>query len=303
MASGPLITAILPSRGERFLNPTISDLLAKATGDIEIIAVLDGYWPEPVIGDPRVTYLHRGYPRGMRAAINAAVRLSRGRFLLKSDAHCMFEEGWDTVLAADCDDDWVVVPRRDRLDAENWCIQPTGKVPIDYMYLSYPDDPSDFGGPGLNGKVWEERNNDPALKDVLIDDLMSAQGSCWFMARTYFDYLELMDEKNYGSFWSEFQSVGMKAWLGGGRVVVNKKTFYAHLHKGRTYGRGYALSKQTLNQGSAFARRWMHNDAAFGHKQTRPFSWLIEKFWPVPSWPATWREELWGEKGEPWSPK
>ena len=293
MASGPLVSVVIPSRNERFLNATINDLLEHAAGDIEVIAVLDGYWPEPIIGDPRVRYIHRGYPLGMRAAINAAVRLSRGKFILKTDAHCSFGQGWDEILAADCDDDWVVVPRRDRLDAENWCLQETGKPPIDYMYLSYPDDPGDFGGPGLNGKPWEERNGDPALREVLIDDLMSAQGSAWFMRRSYFDYLELMDEANYGSFWNEMQSVGLKCWLSGGQMKVNKRTQYLHLHKGRTYGRGYSLSKDTLNQGATYTRKWFSEPKGSAwHKAHRPLSWLIEHFWPVPTWPED--RELWG---------
>lgn len=286
------VSVVIPSRGERFLNPTISSLLERAEGDVEVIPVLDGYWPDPIIDHPQVRYIHRGSPKGMRAAINAAVSIAKGEFILKTDAHCLFGEGYDEILQADCDEDWVVTPRRDRLDAEQWCIQATGKQPIDYMYLSYPDDPMDFGGPGLNGKVWEKRNNDPALKGVLIDDLMSAQGSAWFMRRDYFHRLELMDEASYGSFWNEAQELLLKNQLSGGRSVVNKKTWYAHLHKGRTYGRGYSLSNDTLNQGAAYTKRWLGPVGYAWDKQTLPLSWLIEKFWPVPGWPDD--RALWG---------
>ena len=41
------VSVIIPSRNERFLTKTVIDLLAKAQGDIEIIAVLEGYWPDP----------------------------------------------------------------------------------------------------------------------------------------------------------------------------------------------------------------------------------------------------------------
>jgi glycosyltransferase involved in cell wall biosynthesis len=292
------VSIVIPSRNEQFLNPTISSLLERAEGDIEVIPVLDGYWPDPIIDHPQVRYIHRGSPKGMRAAINAGVALAKGEFILKTDGHCLFGEGYDEILQADCDEDWVVTPRRDRLDAEQWCIQDTGKPPIDYMYLSYPDDPSDFGGPGLNGKVWEERNNDPALKSVLIDDLMSAQGSAWFMSRKFFDHLDLMDETNYGSFWNEAQSIMMKAWTSGGRCIVNKNTYYCHLHKGKTYGRGYSLSNATLNQGARFTKKWITN-SAWNEKQVRPFSWLIEHFWPIPGWPDDWREKLWEGGIEP----
>ena len=78
----------------------------------------------------------------MRNAINSAAAIAKGKYLLKTDAHCMFGEGFDEILKAECDDDWVVIPRRKRLDAENWAIQDVGKPDVDYEYLSF-----------LNGKT------------------------------------------------------------------------------------------------------------------------------------------------------
>lgn len=284
------VSVVIPSRNEQFLAQTCRDLLEKAAGNVEVIAVLDGYWPPADAIVPGVRYVHRGESRGMRAGINAGVAVSAGEFILKADGHCLFDESWDTKLAADCEDDWVVVPRRKRLDAENWCVQEINKPDIDYMYLSYPgSDAADWGAAGLNGKIWEEKNKDAALKNIEIDDLMSAQGSGWFMPRAYFHALELMDEASYGTFWNEFQEIGLKCWLSGGRVIVNKKTWYAHLHKGKQYGRGYFLDKRQLDVGGAYTRRWLYGTA--WHKATLPISWLIEKFWPVPTWPDD--RELW----------
>lgn len=289
------VSIVIPSRNEQFLVPTVLDLLQKARGEIEIIVVLEGYWVNPAeFNDSRVTIIHRGEPRGMRAAINKAVSLAKGVYIMKIDAHCMVEEGYDVKLQEDCEDNWVVTPRRKRLDAENWCIQDVGKPDIDYMYLSFPDDPQDFGGPGLNGKVWEEKNHDKELREVLIDDLMSAQGSCWFMKRDYFYQLELMDEKSYGTFWNEAQEIMLKAWLSGGRCIVNKKVWYAHLHKGKKYGRGYNLDHSQLSIGSNHTKKWIHNQA--WEKQTLPFEWIIDKFWPLPGWPDNWREKLYGKQ-------
>jgi hypothetical protein len=156
------------------------------------------------------------------------------------------------------------------------------------MYLSYPDDPNDFGGPGLNGRVWDERNKDLSLRSIEIDDLMTAQGSAWFMPRPYFDRLELLDEASYGTFANEFQEIGLKCWLSGGRVIVNKRTWYAHLHKGKQYGRGYYLSEKTVKQGAEQTRKWFDFRSAW-NKQTLPLQWLIEKFWPLPAWPQDWK--------------
>lgn len=287
------VSIVIPSRNEQFLYKTTLELLEKATGDIEIIVILDGYWPIPeeIISDKRVTYLHRGEPRGMRNGITSAVKIATGEYIMKIDGHCMVGKGFDEILKVDCESDWVVIPRRKRLDAEAWDIQDVGKPDIDYEFLSFPDDPADFGGAGLNGRIWTdriiERKDNPEYD---IDDNMSFQGSCWFMPTKHFHKMELMDEKNYGEFWNEAQEIGLKTWLSGGRVVTNKKTWYAHLHKGKKYGRGYRISNRTIEQGAMFGNKWIDNKA-WG-KQTKPFSWIIEHFWPVPGWPDNWKEIL-----------
>lgn len=282
-----MLSIVIPSRNEQFLNPTINDLLSKAKGEIEIIVIADGYWPEPV-NDPRVNYIHRGVSRGMRNGINSAVAIAKGKYIMKIDAHCMLDEGYDVKLIADCEPNWVVIPRRKRLDAENWCIQDVGKDDVDYEYLSFPDNPADFGGPGLNGRIWKERARE--RKDILIDDNLSFQGSCWFMHRDYFYELELMDEKNYGTFWNEAQEIGFKCLSTGGRVVTNKKTWYAHLHKGKKYGRGYNLDFSQLPVGATYTKKWITN-SAWG-KQKIPFNEIIEKFMPLPGWPDDWKTKI-----------
>ena len=115
------LSVIIPSRNELFLPQTVNDLLTKASGDVEVIAVLDGYWPDPPLPDnPNLILIHRGYPRGMRNAINSAASIASGKYLMKVDGHCMFAEGFDEVLKADMEDNWVVISRRYSLDAEKW---------------------------------------------------------------------------------------------------------------------------------------------------------------------------------------
>lgn len=287
-----MISVVIPSRNEQFLPKTVTDLLSKAKGEVEVIVNLDGYWPE--VGewseDPRVTLLHQSEPIGMRPGINECVKVAKGDYLLKCDAHTMWDEGWDVKLRADMQDNWVMVPRRKRLEPETWTLQETGKPDIDYMYLAAPIDPSDWGGKGLNGKPWNELNRQDPHPDKDIVDLMSAQGSAWFMKKSYFHELELMDDKSYGKFWNEFQEIGLKCWLSGGRVVRNKKTWYAHLHKGKKYGRGYRLPEHWLTEGRDHTIKWMKFGEAWD-KQTLPLEWLIEKFWPVPTWDEEWKDK------------
>jgi glycosyltransferase involved in cell wall biosynthesis len=276
-----LLSVVIPSRNELFLNKTVIDILSKAVEDIEVIVVLEGYWSE-IIDDKRVHYIHFTNPRGMRQAINAGVAIAKGDFIMKTDAHCMFEKGFDVILKADCEDDWVVIPRRKRLEPESWTLRDVEKPDVDYMFLTYPNEDPSWGGREFSGREWREKNDDKALREVLIDDCMSFQGSCWFMRRTYFDYLELMDFETYGGFWKEAQEIGFKAWLSGGRVVVNKKTWYAHLHKGKQYGRGYSLNKEGNSDHNKNIQKWMTQKS--WHKQIYPMAYLIRKFPGCPMW-------------------
>jgi len=210
---------------------------------------------------------------------------------MKIDAHCMVSEGFDVELVSNCKKDWIVVPRRKRLDADNWCIQDVGKPDVDYNYLSFPDDPADYGGPGLNGRIWTQKALERTDSKYDIDEELSFQGSCWFMHKDYFKYLELMDEENFGPFWNEAQELGFKAWLSGGRVMRNKKVWYAHLHKGKKHGRGFHMDSSWGIKGATYTKRWLYEDKVW-HKQKYPLTWLLERFMPMPTWPEDWKEQL-----------
>jgi glycosyltransferase involved in cell wall biosynthesis len=279
------LSILIPSRNEVFLRQTIADLFANAVTDIEIIAVLDGYWPNPqLMEDPRLHIIHFSEARGMRNAINSAADLSRGEWLMKVDAHCMFAEGFDEVLLKDIDDNQIVVPRRKRLDAENWQIQDVGKPDVDLHYLSNPITNKD--GFSMHGCIWPER--DRVRLEVPIDETPSFQGSFWMMSRRHFwERLGGMSEEGYGGFTQEPQEIGMKTWLGGGQILVNKKTWYAHLHKGRKYGRGYHQDKYEILRGHEYsARYWMNNRWA---GRVHDMEWFVDRFAPMPTWSANWK--------------
>jgi glycosyltransferase involved in cell wall biosynthesis len=278
------VSVIVPARNEPHLQKTVDDLLSKAAGDIEVFAVCDGYWPNPPLKDhPKVVTLHFSESRGMRNAINSAASLARGNWYLKCDAHTAWQEGWDETLKADCEDDWVVIPRRDRLDAENWRLQQTGKPPIDYHYLAWPyHKPDELG---MHGNIWPERAKERA--HILIDDEMSSQGSAWFMRDKHFRRIGGLPEEGYGKFVQEFQQIGLKTWLGGGRVVVNKKTTYLHWHKGAKNGRGYFISKGEMVRGTHWSADYWLNDRWPERKHN--LRWLVEKFNP-PTWPENWEQ-------------
>ena len=274
------LSVIIPSRTETYLQKTIDDLLMKAEGDIQVIVVLDGYWPKDFDwSNPRITIVHHGTPtenKGMRAGINLGISLANGTHIMKIDEHCMVDQGFDTKLIADCEDNWIVIPRRYRLDANKWEIIKDGRPPIDYMYIENRDG-------YLHGTLWNAKGKE--RKDILIDDLMTFQGSCWFMKKSYWDStIGPMDEKGYGEFSNEAQELGNKAWLSGGRVAINKKTWYAHWHKDRS---GYNFTNEqqrAFNESVAKGRIysadfWLNNK---WDKRIHDYQWLADKFAPLP---------------------
>lgn len=299
-----MISVIIPSRSPIYLQRTIDDLLEKAEGEIEIIVVLDGYWPDPILkDDPRVVILHAGTVHdniGMRAAISQGMAIAKGEYVMKIDEHCLLDQGYDLKLTADCEDNWMVVPRRYRLDPEKWEVVQDGRPPIDYMYLEYPYVRAYDRTCGLHGVEWKR----PEREDILIDDTMSWQGSCYFAKKSYWEQLfpDGMDSENYGTFTQEAQEIGNKVWLTGGRLVVNKKTWYAHWHKGKR-GKGYGFSTEQYKRHEADKEKgrlycidyWINTK-----DYLYDFDWLLKRFDP-PSWPINWREQIKIDAEKDWS--
>lgn len=281
------LSVIIPSRNERFMPETVDDIFTKASGDVEVIVVLDGDPPSNPKEHDNLTYIVHNSAKGMRASINEAVKISSGEYLLKCDAHCMFAEGFDEVLKADMQDNWIVIPRRHSLDPKTWTIAQNGKSGRDYHYLDFPDPYKDHDG-GMHGVEWPQRSRERL--DILIDDTPSFQGSCWFMKKTWFtDFLKGMNNYGYGTFSQEPQEIGNKTWLGGGEIKVNKKTWYAHLHKGKQYGRMYHQDGNEIVKGHNYsAWHWMTDEEP---GMIHSFEWLIRKFWPMPSWPESWMND------------
>ena len=284
------LSVLIPSRNELFVQQTIEDILKKATGEIEVIVFLDGYWPDPPLKEnKRVHIIHSSIVRGMRGGVNACAAIAKGKYFMKCDAHCMFAEGFDEVLEADMQDNFIVIPRRRSLNAELWAINE--KEPIDSEFIFYPyEHPDDLG---LHARPWFERGRIMRDKNITFYEDMSFQGSLWFMHRDHFlDRLGGLQEEGYGIFMGEPQEVGFKTQLGpwNGAIMRNTNTWYAHLHKGKQYGRMYAMSNSSRKPGNAYSFDfWWHNRWT---ERAHNLSWLIEKFWDqkIPTWPQDWRE-------------
>jgi glycosyltransferase involved in cell wall biosynthesis len=229
-----MLSIIIPSYKDPLLHKTIDSLLENAQGEIEIIPVLDGYWPnEEIKKDERIKILHLGRNRGMRRAINAGVSIAQGEYIMRTDEHCAFGKGYDVFLTHDCQPNWIITPRRYYLDPVKWEVMDI--PPVDFMKLKIVN-----VSPGVrkfSGVDAPGNDNEP------IQESMAMQGSCWVMPRAWWDKVigELQNE-GYGPHYQDSHEMVFKTWKAGGKLMVDKKTWHAHKHRDfpRTHNNGTA---------------------------------------------------------------
>lgn len=311
------LSVLLPARNEQFLKKTIDDLLAHCEAETEIIVVLDGQWAEPVIGqDERLIVLYHPQVIGQRAACNQAARLAKGKYVMKVDAHCSFDQGFDRKMLEafqQAGDSVTMVPTMKNLWAFDWV------CPDGHRRYQSPSGPcKQCGKPTekeITWKVEAERGttareqwrgrNSPSNTSYCFDatphfqyfrefskrpegqgditPTMSLQGSCFMMTREKYWELGVCDE-SFGSWGSQGIEVAVKTWLSGGQVLANHKTWYAHMF--RTQGGDFGFPYE--NPGSAQKKAQDKARTLFFQSkwplQKKPLSWLVKKFWPVPGW-------------------
>jgi glycosyltransferase involved in cell wall biosynthesis len=231
-----VISIIIPARNERFLQKTIEDIGQRASHEYEIIAVLDGYWPDPPLKDsPNLRIIHFGKPVGMRSCINAAVAIARYKYILKCDAHVMFASNFDASLINCSRPKRVQVPTRKRLDPDKWALMRDGRPPVNCMYLDKDN----------RGRIDKKLNGVVAMTSDYLFEIEAFQGSCWFMEKAYFEHLGLEDDVNFGGSGHEAQEIYYKVHFDGGQVMRNRNTWYAHWHKDK---RGFKLDSAEVQK-------------------------------------------------------
>ena len=284
------VSVIIPARKEPYIRETLRDVYANRVGDIEVILVIDGPMPDYEIPEYKgLRIYHNPKVLGLRPCLNAAIDVARGKFILKLDAHCTIGEEWDKILKADCEDNWVVIPRRYWFDAPAWTI--LDRPLVDCMQYIYPH--KRVYKPRLTCRPWPERAEE-YKDDMLIED-MGYQGSGWFMHRKHWHRIGGCNPNDgYGTFGEEPQEVGLKTQLGPweGKIIRNKNTWYAHWSKPQSHwtadpeeaGR---VPYEDFEITYVWAFNYWWNNRY--EKQTHTFQWLVDKFWPIPRWPENWR--------------
>ena|SRR3990167_1813964 len=277
---------IIPARGESLdnLSRTLESIGQNATGDYEIIVGFDGPVDYKIPTNDKLRVINFPGVVGIKTNINAMAAMATGKYIYKSDAHCSFGEGFDEALQVDMEEDWIVMPRFYVLNGETWQWQ--DERFYDYFYLCCPlTDPKGFRFRA--GGHWPERTEERL--DVPIDETPQIHGSGWFVSKDHYFGLEGFPNIDPYGHAQEPIWLGLKNWLAGGKVMVNKKTWYAHLHQ-QGNRRGYHMDREQENKSYDLAAKYWVGDKWAERKHD--FMWFVDKFMPMPSWPDNWRELL-----------
>lgn len=220
-----ILSAIIPSYFDPMLQKTVDSLLENSELgiDMEIVVVFDGYWPEiPLKDDDRLRIVHLGKNRGMRGAINAGVSVSRGEFIMRVDEHCIFGKGYDKILTETCEPNWIVTAKRFFLDVDKWEVMDL--PPIEHEKLVIQNNAK------FAGQHWKER--DEEMKDVAISETMAMQGSMWLLKKEWWDkVIKELQTEGYGQMYQDSHEMVFKTWQAGGKLMLNKNTWFAHRHR------------------------------------------------------------------------
>lgn len=281
------LSILIPARNEMFTARTVQDIIEKKRGNTEVIVGLDGQWSEPGVEDhPDVRILYMAEPIGQRAMTNRLARLSKAKYLMKIDAHCAFDEGFDTKLMADMRGDWTVVPTMKNLHAFDWvcsdghrryqgpsgpCAECGKETVRDVIWYAKPS-PNSTSYRFDKSLKFQYFGEYKAKQEGDLVESMSLQGSCFMLTRDKYWELNICDEQA-GSWGHQGSEVALKTWLSGGRVIVNTKTWYAHMFR---------------TQGGDFGFPWPARESEIEKARQHFRDIFLEDKWPQAKYKLKW---------------
>ncbi len=305
------LSIIIPARNEQFLARTIQDILENIEADTEVIVLLDGQWADPpVTAHERVSIIYVNKSIGQRAGADLACSLSTARYVMKVDAHCSFDKGFDKKMIEAfkiTGDKVVMAPTMRNLHVFNWRCHRCGwfqyqgpkpkrceacqdsryiRMKMIWVGKERPQSNSFSFDSEPHFQYFNEYKKRPeyrkALKENGLTESMSLQGSAFMSTRELYWELRLGDGE-LGNWGNQGIQVAGSAWLCGKKVIINHNTWYAHCFRtqqefGFPYPLGGRETKKTKDNVRDMLWQKKHP------KQIYPVSWLVERFWPVPGW-------------------
>lgn len=189
-----MISIIIPSKNEPYLDKTVEYIHKNAHGVVEVLVGDDG--KEGI---------------GQRAMMNKLARQAKYPWIMKIDAHCSMGIGFDTIMLEDMRDNWIMAPLLMPLEAETWTINHHKK---------------------MSGYVFDSQlvMHHAPNTDQMLQETMCLQGSCFLMSTENYWKWNICDE-SLGSWGGQAAELGIKAYLNGGTCYTTKKTYYGHLFR------------------------------------------------------------------------
>lgn len=309
-----VLTVLIPARDEEWLDLTVQDVLKNSEANTEVIVVLDGYTPTSLTPDPRVFLIYNPLSKGQRAATNQAARLAKGKYLMKLDAHCALDKGFDRKMLEAYerlgDDDVTMIPVLRNLHVFDWicpnghnkyqgkndkCIECDQTMTKKVLWFPKPS-PARFTftfDRTMHFQYWgdlakrAENVKGALLKDGTHDtnlrETMSIQGSCFMLTKQRYFELDICSEQ-FHSWGQQGVEVACKTWLGprNGRVISNLNTWYAHMFRTNNFGGfPYSNPQSKVDENRELSRELFQRDK--WPQATKKFQWLLDKFNP-PDW-------------------
>ena len=291
------LSILIPSRNEEFHARTVQDILEHIEMDTEVLVGLDGCeYDNNLPSDPRITVLRYPESIGQRAITNQLCRLSSAKYILKCDAHCAFDQGFDRKMIEKMEDDVTMVPVMRNLHAFDWVCEDGHR-----RYQSPSGPCKTCGKPTTKDVVWIAKTNPQSVayrfdetmhfqywndwgktQSGELTETLSLQGSCFLLTRDKYWELDICSEE-FHSWGQQGVEVALKTWMSGGRVLVNHNTWYAHMFRtqGGDFSFPYPQPGSNVQKNRQLSRELFQHNKWKGVKIK--FEDIIKKFNP-PSW-------------------
>jgi hypothetical protein len=237
------LSILIPSRNEPHLARTLLDIKQHMETDLEVLWMEDD-------------------GRGQRACTNELARQARCRYVMKTDAHCSFSQGFDRLLLEEMDDKTILAPLLMPLEPMTWSVN--GKKQMAQFVF--------------------DTNFVMHHADGVAGDTMCLQGSAWMVSRAnYWDW-HLGDE-TLGSWGNQGVQLGVAAWLNGGICRTTDKAYYGHLFRNKSEDFPYERGLNPGEHANKEMRKRHFNQSIAGlvRKSNYPADWTEENVMALPS--------------------
>ena len=298
------LSILIPARNEEWLDRTLQDILENSEANTEIIAVLDGYLPNPPLtqSNPRITLIYNPQSKGQRAATNQAAKLAKGKYVMKADAHLAFDKGFDRKMLEafkETGDNVTMIPVMRNLHVFDWicnqghrkyqgkdniCTECGMEMTKDILWQAKPS-PGRFTftfDKTMHFQYWGELAKRPEnVAQGNLRETLSIQGSCFMLTKERYFALDICSEE-FHSWGQQGVEVACKTWLSGGRVIANLNTWYAHMFRTNNFGGfPYSNPQSLVDQNRELSRELFQRNK--WPLAIHSFQWLLDKFKP-PEW-------------------